>query len=76
MKLTGGDAGKTKAPGKTSGSSANMPYDVEKELAEGAGFEPADPCGSPVFKTGAFSRARPPLRIAARDLRPPMSAQA
>ena len=26
-------------------------------LAEREGFEPSDPCGSPVFKTGAFSRS-------------------
>jgi hypothetical protein len=30
--------------------------------AEGAGFEPARPCGLPVFKTGAINRALPPLR--------------
>jgi hypothetical protein len=30
-------------------------------LAEGVGFEPTDPCGSPVFKTGALGRyATPP----------------
>ena len=31
-------------------------------MAEGEGFEPPIPCGIPVFKTGAFNRARPPLR--------------
>ena len=36
-------------------------FDREKKT-EGARFELADPCGSPVFKTGAFSRTRPPLR--------------
>ena len=31
-------------------------------MAEGVGFEPTDPCGSPVFKTGALNRsAIPPL---------------
>jgi hypothetical protein len=30
--------------------------------AEGAGFEPARPCGLPVFKTGAINQAPPPLR--------------
>ena len=30
-------------------------------MAEAQGFEPWDPCGSPVFKTGAFDRsAKPP----------------
>ncbi len=31
-------------------------------MAEGAGFEPADACASPVFKTGAFSRSATPPR--------------
>ena len=26
------------------------------EMAEGVGFEPTDPCGSPVFKTGALNQ--------------------
>src|SRR5271166_157623 len=31
-------------------------------LAEGVGFEPTDPCGSPVFKTGAIDHsAIPPI---------------
>ena len=31
-------------------------------MAEGVGFEPTDPCGSPVFKTGALNRsAIPPI---------------
>jgi hypothetical protein len=25
-------------------------------MAEGVGFEPTDPCGSPVFKTGALNQ--------------------
>ena len=25
-------------------------------MAEGVGFEPTDPCGSPVFKTGAIDQ--------------------
>ena len=29
-------------------------------LAEGAGFEPAEPCGSPVFKTGGLVRSPTP----------------
>ena len=33
------------------------------KMAEGEGFEPPIPCGIPVFKTGAFNRARPPLRV-------------
>ncbi len=28
--------------------------------AEGEGFEPPDPCGSPVFKTGGFNRSPTP----------------
>jgi hypothetical protein len=33
-------------------------------MAEGVGFEPTDPYGSPVFKTGAFNRsAIPPLAV-------------
>lgn len=31
-------------------------------MAEDTGFEPADPCGSPVFKTGALSQTQPILR--------------
>jgi hypothetical protein len=32
-------------------------------MAEGVGFEPTDPCGSPVFKTGAIDHsAIPPDR--------------
>jgi hypothetical protein len=31
-------------------------------MAEGVGFEPTDPCGSPVFKTGAIDHsAIPPM---------------
>ena len=37
--------------------------------AEGAGFEPARPCGLPVFKTGAINQTPPPLRVLAA--RPP-----
>ena len=29
-------------------------------MAEGVGFEPTDPCGSPVFKTGALNRSAIP----------------
>jgi hypothetical protein len=31
-------------------------------MAEGVGFEPTDPCGSPVFKTGALGRYATPPR--------------
>ena len=32
-------------------------------MAEGVGFEPTDPYGSPVFKTGALNRsAIPPIK--------------
>ena len=35
------------------------------DMAEGAGFEPAGPCGPPVFKTGAIDHsATPPCRTA------------
>lgn len=34
------------------------PVTVDRQrLAEREGFEPSDPCGSPVFKTGAFVRS-------------------
>jgi hypothetical protein len=34
------------------------------KLAEGVGFEPTDPFGSPVFKTGALNRsAIPPTHL-------------
>ena len=29
-------------------------------LAEGVGFEPTVPCGTPVFKTGGFNRSPTP----------------
>ena len=29
-------------------------------MAEGVGFEPTEPCGSPVFKTGALDRSATP----------------
>ncbi len=35
----------------------------EDWVAEGARFELADPCGSPVFKTGALNQTRPPLHV-------------
>jgi hypothetical protein len=35
-------------------------------MAEGVGFEPTDPCGSPVFKTGAIDRSAIPPRSASR----------
>jgi hypothetical protein len=39
------------------------------KLAEGVGFEPTDPCGSPVFKTGALNRsAIPPHSASGIDL--------
>ena len=31
-----------------------------RRMAEGVGFEPTDPCGSPVFKTGAIDRSTTP----------------
>jgi hypothetical protein len=35
-------------------------------MAEGVGFEPTDPCGSPVFKTGAINHSTiPPLCLEA-----------
>jgi len=44
-------------------------------LAEGVGFEPTEPCGSPVFKTGAIDHSTtPPLgkikRVAEGDMHP------
>ena len=37
-------------------------------MAEGVGFEPTDPCGSPVFKTGALNRsAIPPISASRLD---------
>src|SRR5258708_9316057 len=38
------------------------------EVAEGVGFEPTDPCGSPVFKTGPLSRSGIPPHSASRLL--------
>ncbi len=39
-------------------------------MAEGVGFEPTDPCGSPVFKTGALNRsAIPPIKSQSQSLR-------
>jgi hypothetical protein len=39
-------------------------------MAEGVGFEPTDPCGSPVFKTGAINRSTiPPEESAVDDVR-------
>lgn len=38
-----------------------------RQMAEGVGFEPTDPCGSPVFKTGAIDRSTtPPVIFASR----------
>ncbi len=34
--------------------------DYSREMAEGVGFEPTVPCGTPVFKTGAFDRSATP----------------
>ncbi len=31
-------------------------------MAEGEGFEPPDPCGSPVFKTGAINQLDHPSK--------------
>src|SRR5271166_2882405 len=37
-------------------------------MAEGVGFEPTDPCGSPVFKTGAIDHsAIPPISASRLD---------
>lgn len=33
---------------------------VAGRLAEGEGFEPPEPCGSPVFKTGALNHSATP----------------
>lgn len=33
-------------------------------MAEGVGFEPTVPCGTPVFKTGAFDHSATPPRCA------------
>lgn len=39
-------------------------------MAEEVGFEPTEPCGSPVFKTGALDRsATPPLSVNERATR-------
>jgi hypothetical protein len=44
------------------GAKAFWNFFSRKGVAEGVGFEPTDPCGSPVFGTGAISQALPPLR--------------
>jgi hypothetical protein len=35
-------------------------YLMNKKMAEGAGFEPAVPCGTTVFKTAAFNHSAIP----------------
>jgi site-specific DNA recombinase len=50
------DGRNVKTPGQTvltRGSNIDV-------MAEAEGFEPPDPCGSPVFKTGAFGRSATP----------------
>lgn len=45
---------------------AIIQYGIRRQVyseAEGAGFEPARPCGLPVFKTGAFNRSATPPRL-------------
>jgi hypothetical protein len=38
-------------------------------MAEGVGFEPTEPCGSPVFKTGAIDHSTtPPVHCCGRDM--------
>jgi hypothetical protein len=38
-------------------------------MAEGVGFEPTEPCGSPVFKTGAIDHSTtPPVMGCGRDM--------
>ena len=38
-------------------------------MAEGVGFEPTEPFGSPVFKTGAIDHSTtPPVRCRGRDM--------
>ena len=49
---------------KSATKTGPLPGNAEKrtpDVAEGGRFELPDPEGSPVFKTGAFSLARPPL---------------
>jgi hypothetical protein len=39
-------------------------------MAEGVGFEPTDPCGSPVFKTGALNHSAIPPSFTGLDSLP------
>ena len=40
-----------------------LPNEFIINMAEGVGFEPTDPCGSPVFKTGAINHSTiPPIK--------------
>jgi hypothetical protein len=42
---------------------AIIPLNIREKMAEGVGFEPTEPFGSPVFKTGAIDHSTtPPLR--------------
>ena len=36
-------------------------------MAEGVGFEPTEPCGSPVFKTGAIDHSATPPQPPSRE---------
>ena len=50
-----------------------FPPEFNQELvsmAEGVGFEPTDPCGSPVFKTGALNRSAIPPVLTGFNLPP------
>jgi hypothetical protein len=40
-------------------------------MAEGVGFEPTNPCGFPVFKTGAFNRSAIPPTVGGGIIRCP-----
>jgi hypothetical protein len=41
---------------------------LANSLAEGVGFEPTDPFGSPVFKTGALNRSAIPPKLRDKEV--------
>ncbi len=51
------------SPARTSFSSHRKVSTRLRRKSEGVGFEPTDPCGSPVFKTGAIDRSTTPPEL-------------
>ena len=51
------------SPARTAFSSHRKASARLRRKSEGVGFEPTDPCGSPVFKTGAIDRSTTPPNL-------------